>query len=541
MSTVVANIKRLRALKKLRTTLRAERASRRAALRTVTASPNTDPGPKASDYFDDPQGFCETFLAYRHGRELRSFRLWAKQGDLAKAVLAFRRVACRSGHKVGKSALGAALAIWWACTRPSARVILTAPTGRQIKKAIWYEVRRFWHSSPKLRAIMPTPPLQPETGVRWEDGRELFGFSAENADAVSGPGGPEVFIVIDEGSGVSREVWQALQGIRAGGGKVLALGNPTQTVGWFFDAFHEKRAGWSLHVISSTDTPNFIEGREVIPGLAMREHEEEVRLDSGVDSPEYAVRVLGNFPTLVGNAIIGLGLIETARALWDESEPPDGNTVDLGVDVARYGDDHSAVCGRIGLKLFTPLWFEKTHQIRAVVNGYDAIKVANLVVQCLAKLPTEGRRVRIKIDDTGEWAGPLMVELRLRQDKGDLDPNISIVGVEFAGESSNPDKFPVVRDELWFGAARPWFSAGGAIYPDPKLESELMAATYAPDVKGRNKVEPKRDIKKRLGRSPDRADAALLAIYEPGVTSAVVKPADVSNSRWTGSLGRGFG
>lgn len=494
-----------------------ERAARQAALSRVEA-PSTEAGPTPGDYFNDPQGFCERFLRIRIGAELVPFRLWAKQGQLAKAIAAFRRVACRSGHKVGKSALAAALAIWWACTRPSARVILTAPTSRQIKKAVWYEVRRFWANSPDLQKIMPAPGLDPETGVRWADGRELFGFSAENADAVSGPGGPEVFVVIDEGSGVSLEVWEALQGIRAGGGKVLALGNPTQTSGWFFDAFHEKREGWDLHAIASTETPNFVEGREVIPGLAGREFEQEIRDDYGVDSPTYALRVLGEFPQSVANAVIGLGMVESARKAWD-GDLVEGNTVDLGVDVARFGDDDSAVAARVGYSLFSPAWFEREHGIKATVNGYDSVRVANLVVQCLSVLPVVNgirRRVRIKIDCTGGYGEPVAAALRALQDRGELDPEIEIYEVNYSSSSSDDTKFPVLRDELWFGA-RPWFREGGALYPDGRLEAELMAATYAPDAKGRNKVEPKKDIKKRLGRSPDRADAALLAIYEPPV------------------------
>lgn len=521
MGNPLRAINRVRSLQREAKRLANERAARAAALTTVRPSTDaaataTPAAPDPADYFNDPQGFCETWLRVRLGKDLVPFRLWSKQGELAKAIALFRRVACRSGHKVGKSALAAALAIWWACTRPNARVILTAPTGRQIKKAVWYEVRRFWQNSPELQKIMPAPGLDPETGVRWADGRELFGFSAENADAVSGPGGPEVLVIIDEGSGVSLEVWEALQGIRAGGGKVLALGNPTQTTGWFFDAFHEKRDGWSLHQIKSTETPNFIEGRMVVPGLADRDFEEEIRNDYGIDSPAYAVRVNGDFPANVANAVIGLGLIESARKAWD-GDLFEGNTTDLGVDVARFGDDDSSVSARIGFSLFTPAWFEKERGVKAVVNGYDSVKVANLCVQCLGALPPKpnsDHRIRIKIDVTGGYGEPVAAALRALQDRGELDPTIEIYEVNYSSSSSDDTKFPVLRDELWFGA-RPWFKDGGALYPDGKCEAELMAATYAPDAKGRNKVESKKDIKKRLGRSPDRADSALLAIYEP--------------------------
>jgi hypothetical protein len=531
-------------MKKARAALRQERAARLQARSTATAL-STDS--VLTDYADDPVRFFDDFLRYRHGRELRRFKLWGRQERIAIAVAIARRVAVRSGHKVGKSKLAAAIAIWWACTRHAAVVMLTAPTERQVKKALWKEIRQFWANSPKLRQIMPEPQLAPETGSRWEDGRELFGFTAKNADAVSGPGGPEVLVVVDEGSGVPREVWEALQGVRAGGGKVLALGNPTQTSGWFFDAFNEKRAGWDLHHISSKETPNFVEGTTVLPGLATREFEEEIANDYGRDSPTYAVRVEGNFPANVANAVVGLGQIEAARELWqhmvEELVSPEGTTVDLGVDVARFGDDDSAVCGRIGLQLFSTAWFEKEHGITALVNGYDAVKVARMAVACLKVLPVNGRIVRIKIDCTGGYGEPVASELRAMQERGDLPIEVQIIELNFAASSSDSEKYPVLRDELWFGL-RPFFKNGGAMYPDPKLESELMAATYSLDEKGRNKVEKKREMKKRLGRSPDRADAAILAVYEPNSGPAAGMPDDhdyQDQSRWEGMSGNGFG
>lgn len=486
------------------------------------------------------------FLRHRYGREVRPFELWTKQDELARAVIEHRRVACRSGHKTGKTVLAAALAIWWALTRPNARVLMTAPTERQVKKALWGELRQFWANSPLLQEFMPPPGLDPETGVKWNDGRELFGFTAKSADAVSGPGGPEVLVIVDESAGVSREVFEALQGVRAGGGKILALANPTQTSGWFFDAFHDKREGWELKDISVLETPNFIERREVIPGLSACDFEEEVRTDYGIDSPQYATRVLGRFPSSVGNTVIGFGMVEAARKAWkllEEEGDLDkevGSTIDLGVDVARFGDDDSAVAARSGLLLWTPAWFEKTRQIRAVVNGYDSVKVAGLVVQCLSVIPHQGKRVRIKIDCTGGYGEPVAAMLRAMIDVGELSPTVEIYEINYASSSSDENKFPVLRDELWFGA-RPFFKEGGALYPDPKAESELMAAIYAPDLKGRNKVEPKKEMKKRLGRSPDRADAVLLAIYEPGSPIEDTADPHADTGRWDGYAGSGFG
>lgn len=476
-------------------------------------------------------------------REVLGTELWSKQQEIADSVRQHRRTAARSGHKVGKSRLAAGLALWWVCTRPSARVILTAPTSRQVKKALWYEIKRYWATSPDLRRLVPEPALAPETGCRWADGRELFGFTAKNADAVSGPGGPEVLVIIDEGSGVPREVWEALQGIRAGGGRVLALGNPTQTSGWFFDAFNERRAGWVLFKISSEESPNVVERRTVIPGLADQDFIAEIAADYDTESPTYAVRVRGDFPSMVANAVIGLGHVELAREAWDDEEITDDcDAVDIGVDVARFGDDDSAVSGRRGQRLYPPAYFEREHDVRAIVNGYDSVRVAAMAVQCLKALRKPGERARIKVDVTGGFGEPVVAMLLAQQELGELDTDVAIIAVNFAGESSNPEKYPVVRDELWFGG-RFFFRDGGAMYPDPRCESELIAPTYAPDLKGRNKVEKKIDTKKRLGRSPDRADSALLAIYNPAAEISGMPEAHEAYemSRWEGYSDQGYG
>jgi len=255
MTSSLAILGRVKALKRMGAEIRERRRLVREAERAKYTDAKSwsglDLDSIVREYADDPEGFCRDFLICKDTLGVaQPFQLWEAQRKAACAVVKCRRVARRSGHKVGKSKLAAGLVIWWVCTRSMARGILTAPTSRQVKKALWFEIRRFWQESPKLREIMPEPALEPETGVRWSDGRELFGFTASSADKVSGPGGPAVFVVVDEASGVPRDVWEALQGIRAGGGKVLALGNPTQTSGWFYDAFNERRDGWDLDKIA---------------------------------------------------------------------------------------------------------------------------------------------------------------------------------------------------------------------------------------------------------------------------------------------------
>ncbi|MBR1486719.1 MAG: hypothetical protein IJ597_05645, partial [Synergistaceae bacterium] len=50
--------------------------------------------------------------------------------------------------------------------------------------------------------------------------------------------------------------------------------------------------------------------------------------------------------------------------------------------------------------------------------------------------------------------------------------------------------------------------------PDDELLSELAAVKYKIDARGAIQIESKEEMKKRLGHSPDRADAVVLAFAE---------------------------
>jgi ATPase subunit of ABC transporter with duplicated ATPase domains len=52
----------------------------------------------------------------------------------------------------------------------------------------------------------------------------------------------------------------------------------------------------------------------------------------------------------------------------------------------------------------------------------------------------------------------------------------------------------------------------GALPPDAELHGELTAARFTFDPRGRYAVESKDDMKKRLKRSPNKADAFNLAV-----------------------------
>lgn len=443
---------------------------------------------------------------------------WSKQAEFMRAVASHDRVAVRSGHKTGKSNSFAKLAYWFVLTQgPDARVIMTSAGNRQVKSILWREIKSM-HRHARV-PIGGTMHDDPATGLKFADGREIVGFTTKDKEKMAGYSGAKLLFLVDEGSGVPDDIYQAIDGNRAGGAKIAAASNPTQTSGWFYDAFHEKRAFWRGVHLKSTDTPNVTEGRIVIPGLATREWCDEKAAEYGVDSSLYAVRVAGDFPGQGTNAVIGLALVTNATSDWSGTDfATAAGRLNLGVDVARYGDDESVIQPRRGQVTREPL----------VLSKHDTVHVAGATREFALDLRRKGERPLVKVDVIGIGAGVADI---LRQ-----DPELEVIDVNVASSpTAQPESGPgyaLLRDQLWF-ATRDWLKAGGKMPSDTRLETELVAPTYSFDPRGRLKVESKDAIRKRLNRSPDRADALALAVYEPPSTEPAPFEPVVISGRWS--------
>jgi hypothetical protein len=250
-------------------------------------------------------------------REVLGFEPWARQIEIVEAVRDYPRVAVCSGHKVGKSACIAGLALWFFCSFQDARVILSSTTARQVDQILWRELRMLRARSgrclackledPDGRAIpVPCPHSAvidgdqgelARTGLKSGDFREIVGFTSREAEAVAGISGSNLLYLVDEASGVPDLIFEAIEGNRAGGAKLVLMGNGTKNSGEFFEAFTSKQAHYKTIRVSSETTPNVMRGEVVIPGLATSEWIAEKRLEWGEESALYRVRVRGEHAT----------------------------------------------------------------------------------------------------------------------------------------------------------------------------------------------------------------------------------------------------
>jgi hypothetical protein len=132
--------------------------------------------------------------------------------------------------------------------------------------------------------------------------------------------------------------------------------------------------------------------------------------------------------------------------------------------------------------------------------GRDLMETAGRVARTARSL---GSRAfpQIVVDDDGVGGG---VTDRLREQ------GFAVEAFRGGARPLDPRAYPNARSEAWFRFAERLPELD--LDRDDQLAADLVAPRYRLDSQGRRVVEPKYDTKKRLGRSPDRADAALLCL-----------------------------
>lgn len=466
---------------------------------TALASANTVRWPSPR-YRKDPVAFA---------REVLGVEPWDKQVEILEAVRDHKRVAVRSGHKVSKSHSAAIIALWFFCSFPDARVVMTSVTARQVDEILWRECKKL-----HARALVPIdgePRELARSGLKGEGFREIVGFTAKEAEAVAGISGANLLYLPDEASGIPDAIFEAIEGNRAGGARLCMFSNPTRTEGEFYEAFTSptKSPFFKLIHISSEDTPNVREGREVIPGLATKEWVEEKRAEWGEDSALFQVRVRGNFVRNETKKIFSLHLIGEAEKRWHET--PALGRLFVGIDPAGagMGGDETAFALRRGLKV------TEVSTARGLSPADHLTRLLGFLKQHRTK--REPAPV-VVLDATGDVGTKVRNELRAHVARHSAD--FVLVEVDVSRYANRqPQVYKFVRDEVLENLRR-WMVDGGAIPEDAKLAKELhsptfdAAAKFGPD-SNRLKATHKDDLRKMLGRSPDRMDAVALSVWEP--------------------------
>ena len=394
------------------------------------------------------------------------------------------RIAVRSGHGIGKSSCLAWTILWGVSVFDDVKVPCTATKRDQLRDVLWSELAK-WKGQ-MATAFAKRLVLNTERLCIY--GHEETRFAVprtarpENPDALQGFHAKNLLFVLDEASGIQNKIFEAAEGaLSTANSRWIMVGNPTRSEGFFFDAFHKDRQHWQTFHFSSKDSE-----------LADPAYSQRMLAKYGANSPVYIVRVLGDFPPASADVLIQLDWLEAAddRDCLSPQSPVVG-----GLDVARYGDDMSAIVLRRGSEIiYAEQW-----------AGHDLMYSCGRVVKCHAE-----QRVNFwRVDSIGMGAG---VVDRLRE----LD--IPTAEINVSESPADNEKFAKLRDELWWRARDFYYNKNSRIDPKLPLKDDLIAqlstVRYGLTSTGKIKVEGKDEMKARGVDSPNLADAHNLTFAE---------------------------
>lgn len=324
---------------------------------------------------------------------------------------------------------------------------------------------------------------------------------------LSGLHGKYILGLVDESGAIPTTIMRALEQALANTyfGKAMQAGNPISLEGMLYAAATQLRHLWTIIRITGdpddpkawVHSPRIVEEAKNSAQSPADWAREQIRT-YGRDNPWVKSYILGQFPDASINSLLGIEDVEAAMSRHLHPDTYDWQQKRLGVDVARFGDDRSVIFPRQGLAAFKPV----------VLRNLSTADIAARVALAVRNWKSELQLV----DDTGHWGHGVIDQLNVA--------GIPNVGVVFHGKALNVT-YANRRAEMWLEMAD-WVKKGGALPNEPSLVAELTTPTYTFQ-QGKLLLEDKDQIKKRLGRSPDIADALALTFAIPDL------PANIQN------------
>lgn len=444
---------------------------------------------------DDPVKFYNQVLRQPDQEPLDPWQI-----DALKALTECDRVAFVASKGVGKSFLEAVAGWWWLVTRHRAQVICTSINAANLRSGLWKELGGLYGQSKLLKFLFQ---FNSERVVAKEDPSNWFMEarswrdhvdSVEQAQALAGLHGPAMMWLGDEAGSYGHAILASGSAMMANvvpgsgrEGKMLLGGNPTDPKGPLYDIAKDPERWKVVRINGDPDNPN----RSKRIGLDWAKAE---IAKHGRSNPWVKVSVLGEFPEVGFKSLLGPDDIDRSKKRAYLEPDYEFAQKRIGVDVALHGDDATVICLRQGLKCMNFL------ELRTDSPDVIADRIAHAVEKTNAEV--------VYVDKTGIGVS-VYHALKLRR--------IRVIGVDNA-QSPTDDRYFNSRAEQWCNLAR-WVKEGGWLPTGYEaLEKDLMAPEYTYDKKGKTLIQPKDEIKKILGRSPDYGDALALtfaAVEQP--------------------------
>lgn len=371
-----------------------------------------------------------------------------------------------------------------------------APYRNQAKRVAWEYLKYYTNPIPGRTVNESELFVELPTRHQGSPGARLYIIGADHPDALRG-----IYldgVILDEYANIKPELWGGVirPALSDREGWAVFIGTP-KGQNQFYEMYQyaDKSDGWYSCIYRADESG-------VLP------EDEIADMRAQMTEMEYRQELLCDFTASASDVVMPIDLVTDAAAREMSAEDVAGQPVVLGVDVARFGDDRTAICVRQGL-------FLREMRTYTELSTMDA---ASAVMACWTEFSPDA----VFIDAGAMGAGVID---RLRQ------LGYSPTEVNFGGAAMEAERYANIRAEMYF-KCRDWLEAGGAIGQDTDLKTELSAAEYRFTGNGRIILEGKDKIKERMGKSPDLADALALTFAHP------VRLADNSKYRQARRMGR---
>ena len=450
-------------------------------------------------YYSDPVAFAYDCIDWGSSGGLTTYQL-----DIITTLQDKHRVAVRGPHGLGKSTVSAFTILWFALTRDAMGVdwkaVYTAGAWRQLINYLAPEIQK-WAGRLKWEKVRDKPFTNAELlnlALRLNHGA-AFAAAASNPALIEGAHADSLLFIYDESKSINAATFDACEGAFSGTGETfaMALSTPGPPSGRFYD-IHTHKPGYedwaTRHVTLQEAMDN---------GRISEKWAEQRKLQWGEMSALYQNRVLGEFYSGDEDSVIPLSWVEAAIERWHEweakgsQEMPKPHTV--GVDVAREGSDKTSLAIRHG-------------NVLTEIRSYSKNDTMTTTGNVKAILDEDPECTAI-VDVIGIGAG---VFDRLRE-QGCKAQAFNAAAASRRRDKTNELGFQNVRAAAWWNLRELLDPSAGSdvcLPPDEDLLSDLTAPKSAEVMSGgRLKIESKKDIKKRIGRSTDKGDAVVQAFW----------------------------
>jgi hypothetical protein len=504
--------------------------------------------------------------------------IWSKQRAVLDALVLpeVKRVIVPAAFGTGKTHIAAKAVCWFGCVYPvgTSTGVTTATRMRQVIRQLWPHVRKT-----VARAGLPGDCDTTQWKMDDKHGVETvvaYGFSAPEHDeaAMQGIHAARLLLIVDEAGGFARGIGNSTRNLLTGDARMLAIGNPAtdDESSWFEtaaeDGFDPARADTVTIPIAAADSPA-ISGEDAgpckdcpssIPTHPLAQHlvddawvADAIR-EHGDDAPYVIAKVFAKFPKgggarAIPSSYVDAGMEQASPDFDDEdlradgtpsvdlrghpyaTQPNRGAWIRLGVDVAADGGDEFVVARAEGdIARIRTVQSGAVNQNSVDVAGkiLEEIRAAVILAEAigtdLSVLP-----ITVKVDAIGVGWG-VVSTLETWSREGVVPKGVTIIRAvvsELPDQPDNPKSMWRPKNKR----AELWLNGRQLLTPDPsgrvalrldidhKVAAQLRSPKYGTDASGRQFIESKKDIVARLGsaqgKSPDRAEALLLAVYEP--------------------------